>query len=72
MVSRRLKEAYGKAECQGDDDCFDCDVFRLLVIGLVEARKLQPIDNAIVQDLEDAIDALDEWASKFTVLKKTA
>jgi hypothetical protein len=29
-----------------------------LVANLVRARNLQPIDNAIVQDIDDAIDAL--------------
>lgn len=61
MASRRVKDAYLKAEGTVHEECFDCDVTKRLVRGLIEARSLQPIDNAIIQDLDDAIDALAEW-----------
>ncbi len=44
-------------------ECYFCIVYRLLVERLIEARQLQPVDNAIVQDLDYAIDALAEFVS---------
>lgn len=61
MESRRVREAKAESEGRMGEDCFYCDVTRRLVVGLIEARGLQPVDNAIVQDIDDAIDALAEW-----------